>query len=1274
MKTFLLSILFACHVVVAGDSNVVFHFPDIAVRFRVGDTNAANPISDTEGPKALASADMNSDGLPDVIAANLDGSVSVLLGTTNAALLSQQILTPARGILTNSSLRAVVVADVNNDGLPDVIVGDIARRGIVVLLGLGDGTLLPHKRIDVGPVRALASADFNKDGKPDLLIACSPPDCDFCYGNSPTNQLPEERFLCVLEGLGGGDFSPPKFLLTPGIDACFYDVEAADIDGDSNVDALALDFSSCIQGNIVSRIRRLQIFANPGNGAFSTNAPTTILEPSGEGPRSFHVGYLDELLTPGTAATNRTLDIVVANRDSGSLDIFLNDGAFKFRAPVSYQLGASPRDIGIGDLDQDGHADLVVVNRWKNSVSLLRGTGGGAFEVTGTEVPTGVSPRNIVLADFNGDGQLDSAVNNRETSDITALRGEKDFFGFLLPGQYYWAGDTPSSAVARDFNGDGRIDFAVISLRSHELHVRLNAGDGKFPEDSVYKLNEFPGILAAGYVNQDTLLDLVVTCFGGTTNSTLLTLAGLPEGKFASPIVSPLPGLSPYWVRLGDLDNDKVLDAAVGTISGQLAVLRGKGDGSFERPILLRPISSGRPLGLALGDFDGDGLLDIATSAGELMLNNGTFFNPRAPSAKWPGPVKQFPAGAQAWAVEADDLDQDGKLDLMVALTFRRPDPIGVYYGRGDGTFVEPTIYDGPDVGVVAMASADIDGDGLKDIVIGNRCAATIMILKGVGSRKFRFDQIIKAYAVEDVEVADFNGDHLPDILGVGVGVWPLLNGVTNEFARPGLSALSDLPPRGLFINEIMAQNRDYRIVDGRSPDWLEIYNNSSLSFSLEGWQLVQSAADDKTNRWTVPAATSIPAYGHLTVYCEHSLSNALSASFELSADGETVALLRPDGSVEDWVRFPALPHDVSYARLSDGAPYFAYNIAPTIGAPNRNPPNMRPSADRKDPYVGPGASALGVNARFFDDVAIAYASVHYRVEGTQEFHELAMSDDGQHGDKLPADGYYGALLPDLPQDAVVQYFVRVVDLEGDVQTSPEDAEVKQSFHILRVPARNPNLRLTELVAANNRGIADEKGQREDWIELTNFGTEPVSLSGLALAKDYYDRANAWSFPTNTSIGAGARLLVFCDNDPRQGPLHANFTLLRDGDRIFLVETQRWTVIDSLSFNTLPANTSFGVTGQGSDAQLLAWPTPLRENLGPAPTNSFTIYRTLPEQNPPLLQVRWNALADDYMVESSSDLRTWVPVANGASLGLGYYEVEAPITPTNLFFRIRRQP
>ena len=68
---------------------------------------------------------------------------------------------------------------------------------------------------------------------------------------------------------------------------------------------------------------------------------------------------------------------------------------------------------------------------------------------------------------------------------------------------------------------------------------------------------------------------------------------------------------------------------------------------------------------------------------------------------------------------------------------------------------------------------------------------------------------------------------------------------------------------------------------------------------------------------------------------------------------------------------------------------------------------------------------------------------------------------------------------------------------------------------------------------------------------------------------------------------------MFCDNDLSQGPLHASFKLLKAGDRVFLIQTNTWTIVDSLAFGAMPADTAFGVIGTGTTANWLAWSTPV---------------------------------------------------------------------------------
>jgi hypothetical protein len=996
-------------------------FPDITLRYPVGDPQAANPIAATEGPKTLAAADMNGDGLADVIAGNLDGSISVLLGRTNGTL-QDQILVLASGVLSNSTLRALVVADFNRDGEQDVAAADIALGSVIVLLGNGDGT-----------------------------------------------------------------FAPWRYLLTPGVQACFYEVEAADVDSDGDVDGLALDFNYCTSpSGTVSRTRRVQIFANDGTGGFATNAPDRVMETAGEGPRSFRIAYLDERVVGGTPPPGATLDLIVANRDSSTLDVFLNTGGLSFSAQVSFAGGDSPRDVAVGDLDSDGYAELVLVNRAANTISIMRGLGGGLFSAPTLEYPAGVLPRQIVLGDLSGDDRL---------------------------------------------------------------------------------------------------------------------------------------------------------DAAIGGVSGELVVFRGLGDGTFEAGVAVGTRRDGRPLGLALGDFDRDGRLDIATSRGKVFLNDGHFF--------------------------------DGILDLMVALTFRRPDPVGVLYGLGDATFTQPDLYEGPDVGAVAIVGQDMDGDGRKDLVVGNRCAATVIVMHGLGNRRFEYREIIKAYSVEDVAVADMNRDSKPDIIGAGGGLWVLLNGAQTQLVRPTAAQMTGVPEHaGLFINELMALNQKFHVTNSTTPDWIEIYNHSAVTQRLAGWALERTTLDAESERWDFPTTNPvvIPPWRHLVVYCKTKPGNVpgLYATFELSSDGGNIRLLNPSGTEIDFVRFPAMPTDVSYARYSDGARFFAYNPAPTLGTVNRRPANLNPTAERKDPYVGPGGSALGLTARFFDDVAIAYAAVCYRLEGRYTFNEILLHDDSLHGDKQAGDGYFGALLPPLPPGATIEYYLRVVDLEGQVGSSPENPNDAAQLHRITVPQPNPPIRLSELVADNATGLRDERGQFEDWLELVNAGTLPMNLDGLALTLDYFDHRSAWHFPSNSWLWPGERAIVFCDNDPKQGPLHATFKLLRRGDRVFLIQASEWTILDSLSFGPLPQDTSFGLLGNGTDAQWLAWPTLGVENIPIPPRRDPTnlvpeMFSRLQRGRPsgfPQLFLRWTGYTNVvHRVEWTDNLKTWQrAVSSPSHLGEGLFE------------------
>jgi hypothetical protein len=895
----------------------------------------------------------------------------------------------------------------------------------------------------------------------------------------------------------------------------------------------------------------------------------------------------------------------------------------------------------------------------------------------------------VVLADVTGDGVLDAAVNNRISEDISLHPGQRGLLGFLVSDAYYPAGISPVSIVAEDFNGDHLPDLAVANLRSHDVRLRLNQGNGTFGPEAVYPVNFQPGFLVAGDLNHDGSMDLLVSCLGSSEmttekRGTLVTLLGRGDGTFQLPVSTPLPVelRQPFWIRLGDLSGDGVPDAAVGGLEGSLVVFKGLGNGAFEPGQVVGLRGDGRPLGIALGDFDRDGRLDVATSRGLIFMNDGQFFSLAAWGTGtnymlWQGRTNRFSAGAQAWAVEAEDLDLDGKPDLMVALTFVRPDPIGVLFGKGDGTFTEPDIYSGPDVGAVALVGKDMDGDGTKDIVVGNRCAATVIIMRGLGNRKFQLSEIVSTSPIEDIAVADFNNDGKPDLAGAGFGLWAILNGGSTRLMAPRLSISGGAPDHnGMFINELMAYNLDFYVApNGASPDWIELYNYNASTQSLAGWSLAQINAEGHIEQWNFPAYALVPPYGHLVVYCDNRTStNGFYAPFQLSAEGETIALYKSGGKEADYVQFPALPVDVSYARYFDGARFFELNPSPTPGAANYRPANLSPIIEKREPYVGPGGRSLALTARVFDDVGVAYVGLCYRVANApnRTFNEMPMNDDGRLGDKLAGDGLFAVTVPPFPADATLEYYLRVIDLEGQVDTSPNDTSDSAGLHHVVAPLLNSALRLSELVAANQTGLQDEAGQYEDWIELVNTSTAPVSLKGLALSRSYFDRTGALYFPPNYTMKAGERLMVFCDADVNQGQFHATFKLLRSGDQVFLMSSN-WTILDSLSFGPLPTDTSFGIVGNGAEAQLLAWPTPWEPNLSmPSPVSQYQpaspAVRAFGRWFPPsrtragYAAFRWQGtVGASYSIACSEDMKTWTTsYLLPAHLGEGLFQWQEP--------------
>src|SRR5690349_20832359 len=199
------------------------------------------------------------------------------------------------------------------------------------------------------------------------------------------------------------------------------------------------------------------------------------------------------------------LDVVTANRDGDTATVLLGDGAGGFSSIVSYPVSTStfrdPVNLAIADFDENGAPDIAVADSQSSielggpgGVFLLLGDGTGAFEA-GTPLSVGQfgQPCDVAAGDLNGDGHSDIVTGNALVNDMSVLLGRGDGT-FESPVQYamgeYIQFSVPVSIHLADLDGDGDLDVAAgmsaFIPNTQHLVIRLGNGDGTFGQDHVY--------------------------------------------------------------------------------------------------------------------------------------------------------------------------------------------------------------------------------------------------------------------------------------------------------------------------------------------------------------------------------------------------------------------------------------------------------------------------------------------------------------------------------------------------------------------------------------------------------------------------------------------------------------------------------------------------------------------------------------------------------------------------------------------------------------------
>ncbi|MHB8218009.1 MAG: FG-GAP-like repeat-containing protein [Candidatus Sulfotelmatobacter sp.] len=427
---------------------------------------------------------------------------------------------------------------------------------------------------------------------------------------------------------------------------------------------------------------------------------------------------------------------------------------------------SDPMAVIFEDFNGDGRVDLASLNG-TNTVSIMLGEANAAFAPP-VNYPIGNSPYAFIAADLRKNKKIDLiTVNNPNGVDapgtISVLLGNGD--GTFAPHVDYDVGDYATGVVAGDFNDDGKIDLAVSNNFDNTISILYGNGDGTFQTQVVVDVASGPMSIATGDFNGDGKPDLIASCVGSGVVSVLLN-----DGNGNFTLVNSSTGLfgpDRSFVITGDFNGDGNIDAIISSqTQEQLYLLAGEGTGSFESPVALSKRALGEIYSLTAADINGDGKIDLAFGAVaptglNVMLGEG--------DGKFNAPLFSTIVGYSSIAFA--DVNGDGLLDVVTPGTYSSLE-IALGDGKGQFGISRTTSTSGPVYGPNSTVAADFNGDGKVDLAIAEENFPTGQVSVVLGNGKGRFGlPIVSPLLSEAINngdlmlSGDFNGDGKPDLI-----------------------------------------------------------------------------------------------------------------------------------------------------------------------------------------------------------------------------------------------------------------------------------------------------------------------------------------------------------------------------------------------------------------------------------------------------------------------------------------------------------------------------
>jgi len=802
-------------------------------------------------PAAIVAADFNFDGKPDLIIGDGDevGTVIVLLGNGDGTFTAKAPIT-GPGVPTGTAVQGIVVGDFKSDGKLDAAVTYGGVNVVLILLGNGDGTFttqVPPSSFSFPT--GLAVADFNGDGNLDLAV-----------GNSAANNI------TILLGNGDGTFTAdpvsPSTGASPGV------IAAADFNGDGKMD-LAIENGS---GSVT-------ILLGNGDGTFTTGTPPS----TGPSPRTIIAADFNGDGKPDLAIADGTSNItILLNLGGGTFHPAPNPPQF----PVAGMIG-----VAAGDFNGDGITDLALVSNY-NYVAALLGHGDGTFQVFPAPAP-GNYPLNVVVADFNGDAGPALAITQFNGTTAAIMLNQAVPAGrtlaVLVPGggtHQLEATFTPSST----WYTPSVSNLVAVSGAQIATNTTVTASPGfAAPGQTVQFAVSVSPSSADNYTltgtvsiyNGTTLAGTVTLVNGAGTFSTSLAGAGTYQftAKYSGDTNFAASASAPTIVTVASASTTILVASPTSVASGTPVALTAtvtsggkpvtRGTVTFYNGATAQAAASLTSNGTASAKvvlgigahpvtaaFAANALALASSSVAQTITVTGvrpttTTFTAALTSGTYTLAAKVSGAGTQAPTGTVSYLDTTANTTLGTATLSGAATTV---------TFAaQPAISTGLNPQTIVVA--DFNRDGIPDMAVSLAGTSAVTILLGNGHGGFTTKSTpIGPSGLSALAAGDFNSDGIPDLAvgsGLAATVYILLGNGDGTFTLKSSPATA-APPVAAAVADFNGDGRlDLAFADQGSSITVLLGNGdgtfSSSSFSPSGLLATTSIAAGDFNGDGIP-------------------------------------------------------------------------------------------------------------------------------------------------------------------------------------------------------------------------------------------------------------------------------------------------------------------------------------------------------------------------------------------------------------------------------------